>query len=93
MYLNEWHKMTQVWVQEIVENLSKGDLPKTDYSCMNDPSPSIPPSTSHLSMRKNAPAASATPERKTPAKSMRSRRTANWAKSNSSDDGSSRYTL
>ncbi|KAJ8749025.1 hypothetical protein K2173_013469 [Erythroxylum novogranatense] len=71
-------------LEELIENLSKGVLPKNEYICMNEPSPPVPEPTKRGSGRTNqAPAA---PEKKTP-HSMRSRRTANWARPRHSDDG------
>ncbi|KAL6640269.1 hypothetical protein ACP70R_022118 [Stipagrostis hirtigluma subsp. patula] len=63
-------------LEELIEKLSKGELPKDEYNCMNDPSPSAhgyPTSTS---------------VRTSPAHSMRSRRTGGtWARPRGSDDG------
>lgn len=74
--------------QELVENLSKGELPKSEYACMNDPQAGVT-STNTKSVRKSqAPVPQA--EKKAPAQSMRSRRTATWARSQHSDDGYSR---
>lgn len=71
----------------MLEKLSKGNLPREEYPCMNDPSPSFhstpvstPPRTTN-----NAP--------HVPAQSVRSRRTGTWARPRNSDDGYSRYTL
>ncbi|GFQ05035.1 snare-interacting protein keule [Phtheirospermum japonicum] len=64
-------------IEELIEKLSKGELPKKDYPCMNDPSPTFH-GTSHaasLSAQVSAP------------HSMRSRRTATWARPRHSDDG------
>jgi len=64
----------------LIEKLSKGELPKDEYHCMNDPSPSfrgIPGSTS----ARTSPAHQ-------PAQSMRSRRIGGtWARPRNSDDG------
>ncbi|KAG2658214.1 probable protein transport Sec1a isoform X2 [Panicum virgatum] len=63
-------------LEELIEKLSKGELPKDEYNCMNDPSPSAHglPTTSSL--------------RTSPAHSMRSRRTGGtWARPRGSDDG------
>jgi syntaxin-binding protein 1 len=60
----------------LIEKLSKGELPKDEYNCMNDPSPSAHglPTSSSL--------------RTSPAHSMRSRRTGGtWARPRGSDDG------
>ncbi|KAF3493466.1 hypothetical protein DY000_02057823 [Brassica cretica] len=69
-------------VEELIEKLSKGELPKEDYPCMNDPSPSFHGSTSLSS--------SASSNQGQAAQSMRSRRTPTWAKPRGSDDGYSR---
>ncbi|KAF5732954.1 protein transport Sec1a [Tripterygium wilfordii] len=72
-------------IEELIENLNKGALPKNEYACVNDPSPTAQAATTSGSVRsRQAPAA---PERKTPAHSMRSRRTSTWARPNHSDDG------
>ncbi|TVU30173.1 hypothetical protein EJB05_21783 [Eragrostis curvula] len=63
-------------LEELIEKLSKGELPKDEYNCMNDPAPSAhgPPTS--------------TPIRTSPAHSMRSRRTGGtWARPRGSDDG------
>ncbi|KAJ4952408.1 hypothetical protein NE237_029240 [Protea cynaroides] len=66
-------------IEELIEKLSKGELPKNEYSCMNDPSPTVHGSTqSGSSIRSNNVQG---------AHSMRSRRTATWARPRSSDDG------
>lgn len=57
-------------IEELIEKLSKGELPKDEYHCMNNPT--LPSQN-----------ASSVPH------SMRSRRTATWAKSRFSDDASS----
>nr|GMD34649.1 SNARE-interacting protein KEULE-like [Ipomoea batatas]GMD78581.1 SNARE-interacting protein KEULE-like [Ipomoea batatas] len=65
-------------IEELVEKLSKGDLPKDEYPCMNDPSPTFHGTSQGASMRpNNIPAPH----------SMRSRRTATWARPRNSDDG------
>ncbi|XWS35686.1 hypothetical protein CRYUN_Cryun20dG0017700 [Craigia yunnanensis] len=77
-------------IEELVENLSKGELPKNDYSCMNEPSPTIQDKSQSSSLRARQPPAApaaAGPTEKRPAHSMRSRRTATWARPHSSDDG------
>ncbi|WVZ76125.1 hypothetical protein U9M48_024124 [Paspalum notatum var. saurae] len=63
-------------LEELIEKLSKGELPKDEYNCMNDPSPSahVLPTSSSV--------------RTSPAHSMRSRRTGGtWARPRGSDDG------
>ncbi|KAL3498713.1 hypothetical protein ACH5RR_041445 [Cinchona calisaya] len=65
-------------IEELVEKLSKGELPKNDYPCMNDPS-----STFHRTPH----AASVRTGEIPAANSVRSRRTATWARPRNSDDG------
>ncbi|KNA14722.1 hypothetical protein SOVF_105040 [Spinacia oleracea] len=66
-------------VEELVEKLSKGELPKNEYPCMNDPSP-----TFHGATHPAAIQYTETPV----AHSMRSRRTPTWAsRPRNSDDG------
>ncbi|XP_062218977.1 probable protein transport Sec1a isoform X3 [Phragmites australis] len=63
-------------LEELIEKLSKGELPKDEYNCMNDPSPSAhgPPTSTSV--------------RTSPAHSMRSRRTGGtWARPRGSEDG------
>ena len=70
--------------QELIEKLSKNELPKEDYPCMNDPSLTFHGRTQSKSAKMVEPP---------PAHSMRSRRTATWAQPRNSDDGYSRYAL
>ncbi|KAK1578840.1 hypothetical protein Q3G72_033511 [Acer saccharum] len=63
-------------IEELVEKLSKKELSKNDYPCMNDPSPTFH-GTNQSAAIHEAPAAH----------SMRSRRTATWARPRNSDDG------
>ncbi|KAK0596971.1 hypothetical protein LWI29_020600 [Acer saccharum] len=63
-------------IEELVEKLSKKELSKNDYPCMNDPSPTFH-GTNRSAAIHEAPAAH----------SMRSRRTATWARPRNSDDG------
>ncbi|XP_020691634.1 SNARE-interacting protein KEULE isoform X2 [Dendrobium catenatum] len=65
-------------ILELVEKLSRGDLPRNEYQCMNDPSPSFHGTMNTGSIQANDGH---------PAHSMRSRRTATWARPRSSDDG------
>ncbi|CAN4077887.1 unnamed protein product [Withania somnifera] len=65
-------------IEELVEKLSKGELPKNDYPCMNDPSPTFHGTSQSASILANQVP---TPH------SMRSRRTATWARPRNSDDG------
>ncbi|KAM3321979.1 putative protein transport Sec1a [Capsicum baccatum] len=65
-------------IEELVEKLSKGELPKNDYPCMNDPSPTFHATSQSASIQANQVS---TPH------SMRSRRTATWARPRNSDDG------
>ncbi|CAL4969519.1 unnamed protein product [Urochloa decumbens] len=63
-------------LEELIEKLSKGELPKDEYNCMNDPSPSFHGLPTSSSVRTS------------PAHSMRSRRTGGtWARPRGSDDG------
>ena len=71
-------------LQELIEKLNKGELPKNEYPCMNDPSPTMHGTTQGLSSRTS---------QVEPAHSMRSRRTATWARPRNSDDGYSRYVV
>ncbi|KAJ8620084.1 hypothetical protein MRB53_028613 [Persea americana] len=67
-------------LEELIEKVSKGELPKNEYPCMNEPSPTA---------NGNGQSVSARPIPNQPAHSMRSRRTATWARPRHSDDGSS----
>lgn len=79
---NEWITRPKflTYFQELVEKLGKGELPKEDYPCLNDPSQTFH-GTSNTAAVNPAPAAH----------SMRSKRTHTWARPRSSDDGYSRY--
>lgn len=69
-------------LQELIEKLSKGELPKDEYHCLNDPSPSF----------RGIPSASTqTSPAHQPAQSMRSRTGGTWARPRDSDDGYSRF--
>ena len=70
--------------QELIEKLSKNELPKEDYPCMNDTSLTFHGRTQSESAKMVEP-----PH----AHSMISRRTATWARPRNSDDGYSRYAL
>ncbi|XP_022025686.1 SNARE-interacting protein KEULE isoform X1 [Helianthus annuus] len=61
-------------IEDLIEKLSKNELPKNDYPCMNDPSPTF---------HGRSQSESAVP----PAQSVRSRRTATWARPRDSEDG------
>ncbi|KAL4592808.1 hypothetical protein LXL04_005813 [Taraxacum kok-saghyz] len=64
-------------IEELIEKLSKNELPVNEYPCMNDPSPTFHGASHSVSARVlDAPAAH----------SMRSRR-ATWARPRTSDDG------
>ncbi|KAK9270270.1 hypothetical protein L1049_025847 [Liquidambar formosana] len=65
-------------IEELIEKLVKGELPKNDYPCMNDPSPTF---------NGNSHVASVQASQAPAAHSMRSRRTATWARPRNSDDG------
>ncbi|KAL3814916.1 hypothetical protein ACJIZ3_016184 [Penstemon smallii] len=71
-------------IEELIEKLSKGDLPKDEYQCMNNPSPSNGGSKRSTGASQAAPVK---PGQSTAPHSMRSRRTATWARPRSSDDG------
>ncbi|KAK4741304.1 hypothetical protein SAY87_024892 [Trapa incisa] len=77
-------------VEELIGKLTKGELPKDEYSSINSKSSSVHGTrdSDSKSMR-SSQAPLPTPEKKAPAQSRRSRRTANWARSHHSDDGSS----
>ncbi|KAL5213500.1 hypothetical protein ABZP36_024347 [Zizania latifolia] len=67
-------------LEDLIEKLSKGELPKDEYCCMNDPSPSFHGILTNSSVR-TSPAHQ-------PAHSMRSRRMGGtWARPRGSDDG------
>ncbi|KAG8058845.1 hypothetical protein GUJ93_ZPchr0002g24050 [Zizania palustris] len=73
-------------LEDLIEKLSKGELPKDEYHCMNDPSPSFHGLPTSSSVR--------TSPGHQPAHSMRSRRTGGtWAKPRGSDDGYSRSVV
>nr|KYP67208.1 SNARE-interacting protein KEULE [Cajanus cajan] len=61
-------------IEELIEKLTKNELSKEDYPCLNDPSPSYHGSPLFGSVNQNP-------------HSMRSRRTPSWARSRSSEDG------
>ncbi|AES87273.2 Sec1-family transporter [Medicago truncatula] len=69
-------------IEEVIENLNKGDLPKSDYACKNEPVPASKGNSARSSTRNQTTQAPTTAPN-----SIRSRRTANWAKSRASDDG------
>ncbi|XVE76969.1 hypothetical protein DITRI_Ditri13aG0023800 [Diplodiscus trichospermus] len=77
-------------IEELIENLSKGELPKNEYSCLNEPSPTTQDKSQSSSSRiTQPPAGPAGSTEKRPAHSMRSRRTPAWARAHASDDGCS----
>ncbi|XP_050385725.1 protein transport Sec1a-like isoform X2 [Argentina anserina] len=61
-------------MEELIENLNKGLLPKNEYSCMNESGPAHEPGSQR---RTQSTSESSTPS--TNPHSIRSRRTANWA--------------
>lgn len=65
-------------IEELIEKLNTGELPKNDFPCMNDPSPTFHGTSQGATTRVGQPPAP---------HSMRSRRTATWAKPRASDDG------
>ncbi|XP_073027533.1 protein transport Sec1a-like [Primulina eburnea] len=71
-------------IEELIEQLSKGELPKDEFQCMNNPSP---PGNGKERASVASQAASARTGQSTAPHSMRSRRTATWARPRSSDDG------
>ncbi|MCD7447191.1 Protein transport Sec1a, partial [Datura stramonium] len=68
-------------IEELVEKMCKGDLSKDDYQCLNNPQSAT---RDNGSSAKNAPPK---PTESTNPRSVRSRRTPNWARSRTSDDG------
>ncbi|XP_044509111.1 SNARE-interacting protein KEULE-like [Mangifera indica] len=62
-------------IEELIEKLSKRELSKDDYPCMNDPSPSFHGTTQSTTVTQSPPA-----------HSMRSRRTPTWARARTADD-------
>jgi syntaxin-binding protein 1 len=71
--------------QELIEKLSKGELPLNEYPSLSEPSPTAQGTAQSGSAAK--PAQNPQPM------SRRSRRTPQYAKSRNSDDGQSRYSL
>ncbi|XP_010276590.1 PREDICTED: SNARE-interacting protein KEULE [Nelumbo nucifera] len=71
-------------IEELIEKLSKGELSKNDYPCTNDSSPTVH-GTTQMSLVRTSQGP--------PAHSMRSRRTATWARPRNSDDGYSSDSL
>ncbi|XP_065048277.1 SNARE-interacting protein KEULE-like isoform X2 [Musa acuminata AAA Group] len=67
-------------IEELLEKLSSGNLPKDEYPCMNDPSPTFHGTSQNTSVR-------TTHAQPTQAHSVRSRPTATWARPRNSDDG------
>lgn len=79
--IEQMHNIT-LFFQELIGKLSKGELAKNEYPCMNDPSPTFHGTSNPASIRSSqAP----------PVHSMRQRRTPTWARPRNSDDGYSRY--
>ncbi|KAI9079948.1 hypothetical protein K1719_038194 [Acacia pycnantha] len=68
-------------LEELIENLNKGDLAKSGYSCKNQPSP--PTQVSSKVGQRPQTTTTTNPH------AVKSRRTANWGRSRLSDDGSS----
>ncbi|KAJ4825839.1 Protein transport Sec1a [Turnera subulata] len=69
-------------LEELIEKLNKGELPKDEYTCLNQPI-----ATATDTAKGGSAANSGAPERKVHAHSKRSRRTSNWARPHHSDDG------
>ncbi|MED6182730.1 hypothetical protein PIB30_031373 [Stylosanthes scabra] len=63
-------------LEELIEKVSKNELSKEDYPCLNDPGPTVHGSSPYAQLHQNPPA-----------HSMRSRRTPTWARPRGSDDG------
>ncbi|XP_031493661.1 SNARE-interacting protein KEULE-like isoform X3 [Nymphaea colorata] len=64
-------------IEELIRQLSKGELPKNEFPCMNDPNQTN--QGSHVAPTRTTQAQ--------PGQSIKSRRTATWAKPRLSDDG------
>ncbi|XP_047320829.1 protein transport Sec1a-like [Impatiens glandulifera] len=75
-------------LEELIEKLNKGELPKDEFQCMNEGD-----SSSNMSNGSGAPNSSAKPNQPPAPHSMRSRRTPGWAKRNSDDGYSSDSAL
>lgn len=69
-----------MFIQELIEKLTKNELSKEDYPCLNDPSPSYHGSPLIGTVNQNP-------------HSMRSRRTPTWARPRGSEDGYSRLNF
>lgn len=65
-------------IEELIEKLNKGELPKSEYVCVNEPSPTVQGGSQHVPSRTTSVLT---------AHSMRSRRTPTWARPRGSDDG------
>ncbi|KAI4376981.1 hypothetical protein MLD38_014680 [Melastoma candidum] len=76
-------------IEELIENLNNGDLKKSGYASMNDHQQQAQAEGSSRSGRLSQVPTAPQSEQKTGAHSIRSRRTATWARSQTSDDGSS----
>nr|GEZ27296.1 SNARE-interacting protein KEULE-like isoform X2 [Tanacetum cinerariifolium] len=68
-------------IEELIEKLNNNELPKNDYPCINDPSPTFHERTQSKSAE--------VVESPAPAHSVRSRRTPTWARPRDSEDGNS----
>ncbi|GAB4861893.1 Protein transport Sec1a [Ancistrocladus abbreviatus] len=68
-------------LEELIENLNKGELSKNEYQCLNEPSPSAKEDSERGHKRNGSRSGTTGPH------SMRSRRTATWARPHHSDDG------
>ncbi|WVZ17218.1 hypothetical protein V8G54_010200, partial [Vigna mungo] len=68
-------------IEELIEKLNKSELPKNEYSCINEPSKSSAQGVPAKSSKTPQTAPTTAPH------SIRSRRTANWGRSRTSDDG------
>lgn len=68
-------------LQELIEKLSKGELPKNEYPCMNPTFHGTPQAASFRTSQSPA------------SHSERLKQRSTWARPRSSDDGYSRYFL
>ncbi|XP_014523018.1 protein transport Sec1a-like [Vigna radiata var. radiata] len=68
-------------IEEVIEKLNKSELPKNEYSCINEPSKSSAQGVPAKGSKTPQTAPTTAPH------SIRSRRTANWGRSRTSDDG------
>ncbi|KNA03296.1 hypothetical protein SOVF_210570, partial [Spinacia oleracea] len=77
-------------LEELIENVNKGELSKNDYQYINEPTPV---NREHIRSQSTSLSSTTTTTATGPPRSMRSRRTATWARPHSSEDGSSDSVL